>query len=385
MYTPNQVELFSAKTDLEHGLFGGTLALGGKLSLVKTDNTFDFYNVVDGEERYNEDRSNNFKYTEQINAGYVNFNRKFSKINLQLGLRVEQTISEGILTASQQNQDKEVRRNYVNFFPSGGLTYQANWENQFAFNYSRRIKRPGYQSLNPFEYQVDELSFSRGNPFLQPQYADNFRLSYTYKYAATLAVSYSYTSGFFAQVTDVLDERRSFMQVQNIADNEVYNLSLSVPYDFTKWWSFYASLNGYYSAFDSENEKFDPIDRASMSFYAQNNFSLPAGFRFEISGWFSSPSVWGGTYRTKSLGSLDLGLQKKFLKDKLTVSLSMGDVLFTSPWRGVTQFGELRITGTGGWESRSVRLNLSYDFGNKDLKAARERKLGSKEEADRVN
>ncbi|MCI4667391.1 MAG: TonB-dependent receptor [Bacteroidia bacterium] len=384
MYTPNEVSILSAKTDFEFKLGKGSLATGVKVSQVSTDNTFDFYDVVFGEELFNAGRSNNFSYTEQINAGYVNLSQKFSKVDFQLGLRLEQTLSEGILLSTQQSANQQVNRSYVNFFPSGGVTYKAGWKNQFALNYSRRINRPNYQSLNPFEYQVDELSFSKGNPFLQPQYSDNIRLAYTYRYAATAAISYSYTHDFFAQITDVVDERRNVMQVQNIADKEVINLNLSIPYDIKNWWSVYVSLNAFHASYSSENVKFDPIERATLSFYAQNTFSLPKGIKFEVSGWFSSPSVWGGTYRTKSLGSLDLGLQKKFLDERLTARLSMGDVLFTSPWRGVTQFGDLRITGTGGWESRTVRFSLAYDFGNRKLKAAKKRKLGSNEESSRV-
>ncbi|MEM6339369.1 MAG: outer membrane beta-barrel protein, partial [Pseudomonadota bacterium] len=115
-----------------------------------------------------------------------------------------------------------------------------------------------------------------------------------------------------------------------------------------------------------------------------NNFTLPAGFKLEISGWFSSPSVWGGTYQTKSLGSLDIAIQKKFLDDRLSARLAFGDVLFTSPWRGEMRFGDLFINGTGGWESRQVRLNLSYAFGSNDVKKARKRKTGLEDEDGRV-
>ena len=119
--------------------------------------------------------------------------------------------------------------------------------------------------------------------------------------------------------------------------------------------------------------------------YAQNTFQLPKDYEFQVSGWYSSPSIWGGTFKTKSLGSLDFALQKKFFDNKLSASLSLTDALYTSPWRADAEFNNIPITGDGGYESRQVRFNLSYLFGNPELKSRRERKAASEEELKRIN
>ena len=126
------------------------------------------------------------------------------------------------------------------------------------------------------------------------------------------------------------------------------------------------------------------ISQNSLSFYAQNTFKLSNDFRFEVSGWFSSPSIWGGTYRTNNLGFLNLALQKKFLNDKLNVRIGMDDILFTSPWRGTTQFGNLFIHGSGGGNSRQFKINLTYNFGSNEVKKARNRKIGIEDEKNRI-
>lgn len=122
-----------------------------------------------------------------------------------------------------------------------------------------------------------------------------------------------------------------------------------------------------------------------LSLYGQNTFSLPLKWNLEVSGWYSSPGIWGGTYVTRSQGSLDFALQKRILKEKVAFRVAISDVFYTSPWRGTTQFGGLRITGSGGWESRTVRINLSYNFGNKQVKSARQRQTGVEEEKNRIN
>ena len=163
MNTPTNINVLTFKTDYEQNLLKGKLGIGFKLSTVKTDNTFDFYDFANGEKIKNQDRSNQFVYTENINAAYVNYNRTWGKLNFQGGLRVEHTVSDGNLTSTQQNKDNRVQRNYVNVFPSGGLTYDVNANNSLALTYSRRIERPNYRSLNPFEWKTDELS-KRGSP-----------------------------------------------------------------------------------------------------------------------------------------------------------------------------------------------------------------------------
>ena len=104
----------------------------------------------------------------------------------------------------------------------------------------------------------------------------------------------------------------------------------------------------------------------------------------EVSGWFSSPSVWGGTYQTQSLGSLNLAFQKKFAGDRLTARLAFNDVLYTVPWRGTTQFGTLFIDGSGGSDSRQAAFSLSYDFGRNEIKKGRKRQTGTEQERKRI-
>jgi hypothetical protein len=303
---------------------------------------------------------------------------------VQLGLRGEQTISRGELISTQQSDEDLVERNYFNLFPSGGLTYTPSQKHIWSLTFSRRIQRPNYQSLNPFESQISELSFQKGNPFLQPQYVSNVGLSHTFKYRFTTSLSYSYTQDFFAQITDTLGATKSFLISRNVADNQVISVNVSLPIQIKQWWSVFVNLNAYNSAFFATDEKFQPVNRTTLSFYGQNTFLLPAGFKLEVSGWFSTPSIWGGTYLTKSLGSLDAAIEKKFFKDQLSARLAFSDILYTAPWRANLQYGDLAIVGSGGYESRAFRFQLTYNFGNKEVKSARKRKTGLEEEDQRT-
>ncbi|MEO1032284.1 MAG: TonB-dependent receptor [Bacteroidota bacterium] len=385
MVTPIEIDLFTAKVDYEKKVLKGKLSFGGKFSKVVTDNQFDFYDRINGQDILSEERSNDFEYDENVNALYFNYSRQFKKWNLQFGLRMENTQSDGILTSIQEDQNDRVKRNYTDWFPSGGVTYQMNQKNSFALTYSRRIQRPNYASLNPFEYKIDELSFSKGNPFLQPQYTDNIKLSHTFNYRLTTSLSYSFVKDFFARITEAVGDDQNFLITRNVANQKVINLGVSYPTSFTNWWSVYLSVNAYRSIYEATNPDFNEISQNTLSLYAQNTFKLPKGFRAELSGWYSSPSVWGGTYETSSIGSLNIAIQKRFFDDKLIARLSFNDILFTSPWEGVTEFGNLIINGDGGSDSRQVRFNLTYNFGRNEIKKARKRDTGLEDEKNRIS
>ncbi len=382
--TPTDIDIATFKTDYEQRFWKGVLSLGMKTSLVQTDNTLDFYNVINHVNILNPNRSNNFVYKENVNAAYINFNRTIQKFNFQVGVRVENTNSDGQLNALVSTNNERVKRNYTNWFPSGGITYNMTDKHSLAFTYSRRIERPDYQSLNPFEYQIDELSFMRGNPFLKPQYTDNFKLSHTYNYAINTSLSYTRVTDFFAQVIEASGTSRSFLTSRNVATEEVINLGVSYPFDVNKWWNVYLSVNGYKSIYTATNDAFNSISQETLNIYGQNTFNLPSGISMEVSGWFNSPSIWGGTFRTSSIGSLDMAFQKQFLNKKLTARLAFSDILYTSPWKGRTRYAFVNIVGDGGQDSRQVRFNLSYKFGNDAVKKSRQRETGLEDEKNRI-
>ncbi|MCH2234511.1 MAG: TonB-dependent receptor [Crocinitomicaceae bacterium] len=385
MNTPTSIDIATAKMDYSQNLFKGKFSAGVKYSLVTTDNNFEFFDVIGGEDILNTDRSNQFVYSENINAGYINYaqnlNRKWS---IQGGLRYEYTISQGILTSTQENELDRVKRTYGNLFPSGGITFVPNMMNMFSLTYSRRIQRPNYQSLNPFVSQSDELSFRQGNPFLQPQYTDNFKLSHTFAYRFTTSISYSHISDFSAEVTDTLGFDRSFITTRNVADQDIISFGLSIPLTINKWWNVYVGIDAFYAKYTANDEKFTELTQQTVSGFAQSSFLLKGGFKLEFSGWFSSPSVWGGTYVTQSMGSLNIALEKKFFEDRLVLRAAMQDVFFTSPWRADMTYGDLYIWGTGGWESRQFAFNVNYNFGSKTIKGSRNRKTGLEEEDGRT-
>jgi len=385
--TPSNIDLTTVKADYEQNLWKGKFGIGFKFSAVNTDNTFDFFNEINGESIKDVKVSNRFVYKERTTAGYINYNRMFAKkLNVQAGLRLENTDFMGDLISQNDQNGQRVGSNYTKLFPSAAITYTFNPTLGLNLTYSRRIDRPSYQDLNPFENKLDELTYQKGNPRLRPQFTNSIELSPTYKGYPVVSLGYSHTKDVFTQVLDTTNTRATFITQENIADQKNFTMSLNFPTPIAKWWDGFVSFTGYRSAFKAKFREDFEFEQAfyACNVYSEQTFKLPKGFSVQLSGWFNSPGYWG-TMRSISQGAMDFGVQKKILDGKGELRLRVGDILRTAGWGGTTVFSPgLVMNARGNWESKTVTLNFSYRFGSAEVKGARERKTGLEDESKRV-
>lgn len=391
MVSPTNINLYSLKTDYEQPFKKGKLGVGAKVSFVNTDNDFQRYNVYTNSKELDRDRSNRFDYNENINALYVNYNRPFKGFLVQAGLRIENTNIEGI-SKGQKNvggnyvgYDSTFKRDYTDFFPSVAVTFNKNPMSQFGLSYSRRIDRPAYQDLNPFEFKLDEYTFMKGNTNLRPQYTNSFGLTHTYKYKLTTTLNYSHVQDIFAQLIDTAEVSKSFQTKQNLATQDIVSLNISYPIMYKSYMGF-INFNSNYSSFKADfgsGRKVD-LDVFSYNFYMQNSIKFAKTWTAELSGFYTAPSIWQGTFESRAMGGVDMGFQKTVLKGKGTVKATFTDVFRTMRWKGESNFAGQRIIASGRWESQQLRMNFSYRFGNSQVKAARQRKAALEEEAKRT-
>jgi iron complex outermembrane receptor protein len=129
---------------------------------------------------------NNYVYKERVLAAYATVSKNYKKIGATLGVRAEQTDVNGISKRSAFS----ITRNYLNFFPSSSLDYKLNEKNNLSGSYSYRIRRPGFERMNPARTYNDELSYSVGNPTIKPQYGHVMSLNYDYNHFITATFDY---------------------------------------------------------------------------------------------------------------------------------------------------------------------------------------------------
>ena len=373
--TPVDIDIATFKADYETKLWGGSLGAGTKYSNVTTDNTFRFFNIENNIETQNNRRSNQFLYKENVWAGYGNYSRNLNaKWNASAGLRVEHTDAVGELIAFVPDLEEDPTTfNYVSFFPSAGLTYQYKPEHAFALNYGRRINRPDYNVLNPFREQLSELSYATGNKALAPEIVNNVELGYTLKYRYSFKLAYSLTKDQITRLIgpDEIDPRAGFISWDNLATQKLYSANISLPVDITKWWNAYMNFSASYTdnQADYGDGKIVDLQAGSYSFFQQHTFNLGKKWKGEISGWYSGPGVWGGVFLYDPSYSLNFGLQRRFLSDKLNVRVSANDVTYHSGWSGVSRFNGQVGVGQGAASVFHTTWEIKTSNPEKDLQA----------------
>lgn len=389
-YLPANIDIYSFKADYKHPLKNNaTLEAGIKLSYVKTDNDaqYTIYDVDNDKWENDETRSNHFIYKEQINAGYINLQKQVKKLGIQLGLRAEQTIAEG----NQVIKEIVFKRNYTKLFPTAYFSYQLNDNNTLGLSYGRRIERPGYQDLNPFQYPLDRYTYREGNPNLQPQFSHNIELSYNYKGALNVSVNYTTVDDI---INDVLITKRqpgdsnytTFQTKQNIASNKNIGLSVSYNTKLAKWWSINASVNVFNNHYKGviDGEQID-LGLASFTANMSNQFTFNKGWTAEVSGFYLAKNLESSAILSLPMGMFSVGGGKKILKDKGSVRLNLRDPFYLMSFRGSTDLNKGYTQIHSYWDNRRAIITFTYRFGKANGQAPRRRTTGADDEKNRVN
>lgn len=378
---PSNVHITSFKTDYTHPLNKTTKMEGGaKVSYVTTDNEARYYLVVNGTDVVDTDRSNHFKYRENIAAAYLNYNTQGKKWGAQLGLRAEYTTAKG----KQYSNDSTITPEYFNLFPTVYVSYAAADKHQFAASFGRRIERPAYQDLNPFRYFLDPYTYQQGNPYLKPQFSYNYQLSHTYNNLLTTTLNYSKTIDIVSETFDQVDsDTITYVYKSNISSATNYGVSLSGNLKLAKWWNANLFTNLYHKTYTGEiRNKPLEIGLTTVILNLNNQFTLGSGWSAEAGGFVRTKGL-EGQILIHPLGQLNLGLQKQVLNKKGTIKLSAKDVFYTMPFKADFEFDTMDIHIDQGRQTRTVGLSFTYRFGKTSFKA-RQPKTGAEEEQNRV-
>ena len=372
---PSVIKIYSAKADYTHPVKNIVkIETGIKTSFVNTDNTAGYFNIINDVKHPDYEKSNRFRYKENINAAYFNASKEIKKWGFQAGLRLENTNYSGNQFGNPQRTDSSFTKSYVGLFPTMFVSYNANEKNQFSFSYGRRINRPAYEDLNPFMFYLDKYTYGEGNPFLRPSYANVLEMSHTFQQWLTTTVNYSHTKDLFSEIF----EPRGYATVikqGNLASADNASISVSAQKPLTKIWTLIVYSEANYSQY--KGLTFGNSEKRTGNTYLvniNNQFKFNKGWSAELSGFYRTKGI-EGQVSINPLSQVNAGVQKEILKKKGTLKLNIRDAFFS-----MVQNGKLDILNTDAsfhqyGDSRVVSLNFTYRFG-KSIKGVQKRKTG---------
>jgi hypothetical protein len=254
-------------------------------------------------------------------------------------------------------------------------------------SYGRRITRPNYQDLNPFEEKLSEISSWKGNPFLRPNYIDNYQLTYSFKRKLVISNTFSITEDFFSNIFITTDDKSSIITPRNMQRVTNNGLSVSYPLKVADWWSFSSFLIYNFETYDGDIEgTLIDLQAHILNFRIQNNVKLPLDFSMEVTYFYNSPWIWRGTINVEAYHRLNIGLRREFMNNRLQVQVNATDILrSSSDYYYQSNYGGMIIDGVRKFDNRRFGISATYKFGNQQAKNNRRKNSAIDEELRRIS
>lgn len=378
---PSTISIQSVKVDYTH-VVDKTMKidLGAKLSQTKTDNEL-IYDTLSAAGALVRDprRSNHFLYDERIIATYALVEKKLGKTSVEAALRVENTVAEG----NSLTLNNVVNRNFIRWLPSLQVQHKFDEEHGLSFSYARKLRRPTFYELNPFQFYTSPFEYSEGNPFLLPATRSSTELAYTLK-EITLTATYRVDRNVIVQMP-IQDAKTKVIRYTrtNLDKSQLVAFDVTAPLTIKKWWKTQHSAVAYYirtaSVFDGGS-----FDNRAWSFIlnGQHVFSLPRGYTLECTYDYSAPSA-SQFYRSIAYGTISFSLQKNVLKGAGSIQANFADAfnLYRENFYGIFQDVNVSTTQTRNVQQGSIRF--TYNFGRSSF-TRKSRSSGSSEEEGRA-
>ncbi len=352
------------------------------------------------------DPSNNLVFKQNVNALYSQYGSKIKKFSFLLGLRTEITDVKVRLTNTGDNFDY----NYTEFFPTINLGLETSEKQSFTLGYSRRLRRPRFWFLNPFESRNSQNVIFKGNPGLIPTFSNSFDLGYLQKIGkVTLnsSVYYQHSVNNISRVSR--DEIRpigpggtneivTIREPINLASEDRYGFELTTNYNPSRKVRLSASFN----VFQSETKGFYTYDQFSQdtngvitstpvvqdlgnknsSWFTRFNarVTLPAKIQWQTRLFYRGPRETAQS-EIKGIFSMNLAFSKDILKEKGTLVLNVSDVFNSRKRQSITYNPSIEDPTSINdqefqWRVRQISLNFTYRFNQKKNQRNRQRRSG---------
>jgi len=320
----------------------------------------------------------NLDYQRQTASTYLEFQAKLKNFDFILGSRAENYDISGITRYFDKNgnlvQADLIPFNKFKLFPNASVQYNLMKQVFVAANYNKKISLPSISALNPnnvtFSGPSTEVS---GNPNLQPTIFDNYELKISAFDYAFIGYSVSSASNQVAQIIRK-DGRKLFNEQVNISNMRIHNFNVGLPipfmifskplseimkFDFNPDKINFMYLYAGYQKHDIDNLN----NKGFWIFNIMTQVILPKDIKLTANYSYLTPKA-GYFYFTAEKpfnNSFDLTLTKKFMDNRLTVSVFANDIfngqvmqVRSNPPSGTP------VTISSKYDTRNFGLSVNY-------------------------
>jgi hypothetical protein len=369
------VNPFSETSKLEAGLRSTSRIFNNKLNTLGKD-------FASGDYILDESLSNDYHYTETINAAYASYTGTIGSFGYMGGLRAEQSNYNGQMK-NDANTDYSIKYP-ISLFPSLFLSQKFKGDHEIQLNYSRRVRRPWFRDLLP-NIEYSGQSASRGNPNLRPEFTHSLEFSYlkdfNRKHNVLVSLYYRNTekaiTDFSLDTTLIINgaaQKVVLTYPVNANTRISYGAEFTVRDQITKDWDVTTNLNLAQTKINATNLQNNLSNQGFIWFGKINsNYKLPFNTSLQLTGNYESKQILAQGERAAKY-SIDFAARKEFLKNRtLAVSLGLNDIFNTDRTLTYTHTDFSDQEYYRKRASREFRLNVAWRFGKMDMKKKKEK------------
>jgi outer membrane receptor protein involved in Fe transport len=194
--------------------------------------------------------TNDFKFRQQINAGYASYQTSIGAWSALAGLRAELTHTD----AQQLTNNVANSGSYFRIYPSIHVDRSLSDETTLSFGASRRISRPDPGNLDPYVDPEYTPNLRAGNANLQPQYTQSYEVAYGFEghnLAYQVTGYYRRNRDTVTDVTEYLGNGVSLTTKANLPKNDSAGLEFTSNGHIVPKLAYSLSGNLFYSQIDA--------------------------------------------------------------------------------------------------------------------------------------
>lgn len=330
-------------------------------------NRANYFREANGNRADDKSRTNSFRSNENINAVYLQGSKTIGKdFVAKFGTRLENTNLKG---RQMVPSDTSYAIHRTDLFPyvylSKNLMKIAGFDLRAYLIYRRSIRRPYYDQLNPFSRYIDEFLSEVGNPSLRPQFTNNYEANISVDERPILAAGINDTKDIFSNVIYQADSSRSqaYRTYDNLGKNKEWYLRGlgAIPPGGRYFFVLGAQYNHnfYQGIYEGKSLSFK---RGTWTFFTYHTFKVDKRSVITLNGFYRLKGQQQ-FYELSEFGALNASINRKFLKDKLVITLSINDMFYTNKNDFSIQQGSVNAAGTRLADTRRWGINLRYNFG----------------------
>jgi ferric enterobactin receptor len=346
----------AAKTKLETGLKETVRLLDRDFFVTKDD-------LGDGN-WVTSNLSNKFNFDERVHAGYGVLSQSVGKFDLQAGLRAEFSNRTFDLASSQSYPYK-----YHSLFPSGVIMYKPSEQSQIKVSYSRRIRRPGTQELNPFPVFFDQQNVFIGNPRLNPEYTDALELGLSKSGqlgSIQLSPFYRHTTDVIRvdiNTADVIDGREvTSVSFKNLDKADSWGTDLNGNLRMGPKFNAFAGFNLFKMVTDGGSQSALSSNAVTWSYRVNATSSITPTVTLQANYFYRAPvNIEKG--RFSAMQMTNLTLRKKLDGDNMSVAVRFQDPFNTMRFRIVAGDDNLTQTTARRFGVRGTFVTFQWNYG----------------------